>query len=90
MKHRVFSVYDGKVGIFMKPFLDPHLGNALRSWEEACTAPESPFHKYPSDFVLYEIGNFDDETGEIFCHDPKQQVATALEMQPKKGPIHVA
>lgn len=90
MKLRMFSVYDGKVGIFMKPFYEAHLGNALRSWEEACNAQESPFRKYPSDFVLYEIAVFDDETGQIFCHDPKQQVATALEMQPKKGPINVA
>lgn len=79
MIHRLFSVYDGKIKSFMRPFSDQHLGNALRSFEEACKEPSSPFAKYASDFVLYEIGTFDDETGTITAHNPIQLAATALE-----------
>lgn len=79
MIHRLFSVYDGKIKSFMRPFTDQHLGNALRSFEEACKEPTSPFHKYSSDFVLYEIGTFDDESGQISAHSPLQHVAAAVD-----------
>lgn len=86
MKLRVFSVYDGKIAGFMRPFFDAHLGNALRSFEEACKEPTSPFAKYPSDFVLYEIGSFDDEKGVLESHSPIQLVATAVEYVSKSMP----
>lgn len=79
MKLKVFSVYDGKIGAFMRPFFDAHTGNALRSFEEACKEPSSPFAKFSSDFVLYEIGVFDDESGLMTSHNPLIQQATSLE-----------
>lgn len=79
MKLKMFSVFDGKTGSFMRPFFDPHLGSALRSFEEACKEPTSPFAKFASDFVLYEVGEFDDETGATTSHSPVRQVATSLE-----------
>jgi len=76
---RMFSVYDGKIGAFMRPFFDQHLGSALRSFEEACKEPTSPFSKFSSDFVLYEVGTFDDEKGVSTSHTPPIQLVTALE-----------
>lgn len=76
---KVFSVYDGKVRAFMRPFMDQHTGNALRSFEEACKEPTSPFSKFASDFVLYEIGVFDDEQGRLIPHATNVQMAAAID-----------
>lgn len=80
---KVFAVFDGKIGAFMRPFFDAHTGSALRSFEEACKEPSSPFAKFSSDFVLYEIGAFDDEKGILTHHNPLIQQATALEYSRK-------
>lgn len=82
---KVFSIYDGKIGAFMRPFFDSYTGNALRSFEEACKEPSSPFAKFPQDFVMYEIGTFDDSKGVFVSHNPLVQQATALEFRPRPG-----
>lgn len=73
---KVFSIHDGKINAFLKPFVDQHTGSALRGFEEACREPSSPFAKFPSDFVLYEVGTFNPETGELVNYSPKIQLAT--------------
>lgn len=37
-------------------------GGALRGWEDACNNPQSQFAKYPQDFGLFCIGEWDDQT----------------------------
>lgn len=76
---RVFSVFDAKIGQFMRPFLDVHLGSALRSFEDACKEPSSPFAKYSADFILYEVGTFDPEKGTLTGHNVPQRLCAATD-----------
>lgn len=76
---KIFSIYDGKIRSFMRPFMDAHTGSALRSFEEACKEPTSPFAKFPADFVLYEIGTFNTETGLVSPYSPVNQIAAAID-----------
>lgn len=79
-KLRIFSVQDLKTGVFMKPFMDMHIGSALRSWEAACNDKASPFCTFPSDFVLFEVGEFDDLQGILTSFDVPRRLSTAIEM----------
>lgn len=79
-KFRVFSAHDSKLSIFLPPFFVQHLGQALRMWEDSVNSPDTLVAKHPSDFVLYEIGTFDDEHGVLTSHTPHQRVASALEV----------
>lgn len=38
---------------------------AIRSFKEACKNPETPIHQNPSDYELWELGEYNEETGEI-------------------------
>jgi len=78
-KQRIFSAQDAKLGIFLPPFFTPHLGQALRMWEDAVNSPDSMVAKHPSDFVLYEIGMFDDDTGIVEPVNPIHRIQSALE-----------
>lgn len=80
---KVFSVYDAKIKSFMRPFVDQHTGSALRSFEEACKEPTSPFSKFASDFVLHEIATFNDETGVLTAHNPLIRQAAAIDFVSK-------
>lgn len=91
-KIKVLAVKDHKVGIFMKPVFDLHLGSAIRSFEDACSV-EGNFARHPNDYSLFELGEFDQLTG-IFtqldvpnllisarqCVDSKSNVQPELKM----------
>lgn len=81
MKLKVFSVYDSKVSAYMKPFLMPATGMALRAWDSTVNQPDTDFHKYPGDFSLVELGEFDEETGMFQNYEIKKNLGTALEFR---------
>lgn len=74
MRRLVFSVFDSKAEIFMQPFFAFTQGVALRSFAGACRDPEHEFSKFPEDFTLFELGAFDDSTGEFDCYPAPQSV----------------
>lgn len=68
MKFLLFSVYDLKGGVYMVPFPARSTVDAVRSVTASFSDPEvraTPAYTNAGDFALYEIGNFDDETGLI-------------------------
>lgn len=38
---------------------------AIRSFREAVNDPQTPIYKHPTDYELYEIGQYDDIKGEL-------------------------
>lgn len=83
-KLRVFAAHDSKLGVFMTPFFMQHLGQASRAWEDLCNDSQSIIAKHPADFVLYEIGEFDDDKGLLTHHTPLIRVSSALEARASK------
>lgn len=65
MIQRVFSVYDMKSEAYMPPFFAPTSASAIRSFSDAVHKDGSVFNKHPEDFVLYEIGTFSEQSGEL-------------------------
>lgn len=62
MKYEMFSVFDKKVAAFLPPFCARTKAEGIRLFEGYCKAPELPFGKFPSDFDLFHVGEFDDST----------------------------
>lgn len=59
------SVFDSKVGAFMRPFVCLSKGEAIRSFQDACGDDTIPFKKHPADFQLFLVGEFDDQSGTV-------------------------
>lgn len=78
---QMFTVYDTAVEAYMTPFFMRSKGEAIRSFEAACKDPEHNFAKNPTDFVLFYLGEYDDETGQITQDNPPISLGTALEHQ---------
>lgn len=74
---RVCSVYDKAAGVWMSPFCVRARGEAVRMFEQS-TKPggSSMMALYPEQFLLYEIGQFDDTTGTAACA-PQDHVVLA-------------
>lgn len=62
---KIFSIYDRKAETYGEPILQPTLGSMLRALEQEFENEDSMLSKYPEDYVLYELGTFNVENGEI-------------------------
>lgn len=74
----IYAVLDVKAQIYSQPHFMQTNGVAIRSFATACEDTNTQFNKYPEDYSLYEIGNYNVETAELSKTTPKQ-IANASE-----------
>lgn len=74
----IFSVYDSKAEAYLQPFYSQNAGTAIRAMIQAAMDPEHNFHKFASDYTLFEIGAFNDSTGELVNLEAKKSYGNAL------------
>jgi len=89
MTIKVFAIHDGKAKAFQQPFFSVTVGMAIRAFQDHCEDPKTIAHRHPEDFVLYELGTYDDNTGEIVTHNPMSLAATATEFVRKPAPLDI-
>lgn len=65
MVYMMYSVLDTKSGLYNLPFSAVARGAALRVFGDVCNDPKTSIHAHPEDYNLFEIGTFDDATGEM-------------------------
>lgn len=68
MKQKIFSVYDNKARAFSTPYYSVNRDVGIRHFERAINDPSVDFHHHPSDFTLFEIGEWDTESGVMSPH----------------------
>lgn len=64
-KLQVFEIYDLKGLYYEKPIFLRSKGDALREWQTIANDESIKIGKFPEDFCLYHIGEFDEITGKI-------------------------
>lgn len=63
----IYAIYDKKAKVYHTPFFMRQDEEAVRALREAIAAGDSPcLSFYPEDYKLYRIGEWDEETAEIF------------------------
>lgn len=63
MKLTMFSILDGKSGIYNQPFSAVSTGVALRMFTDLVNDPKTAIARHPEDYTICELGTFDDTTG---------------------------
>lgn len=76
---KVYSIYDSAVQVWRSPLFARAKGEILRSFVEAVNKPDTEFAKNPSDYILFELGSFDDSTGKFSLYDAPDRVGVAIE-----------
>lgn len=74
---KAFAVYDAKACSFGMPMFIANAGLALRGFSDACADPQSSIAKHPEDYVLFEIGVYDANSGVLDSISPHKHVASA-------------
>ena len=65
MTLKAFAIYDSKAELYLQPFFMRSRGEALRAWTDSVNDEKAPFHRYPADYTLFEIGTYDESSGKM-------------------------
>lgn len=83
---KMFTIRDSKAEVYNTPFFQKTHGEAERSFRQLVTDEKSMPGKYPEDFDLYYVGDFDDQSGKLKALDTPQHMLKAIAVIPKSGP----
>lgn len=61
----VYSIYDEKVESYSQPFFAATNPAAIRMFTDLSNDGQSMISKHPQDYTLYQLGKWDDSTGQI-------------------------
>lgn len=83
MEHIVCSIRDAAVEAFGPPFFVPRIGAAMRAFSDAVNnnQGDTPLNKHADDHDLYQLGVFDDNTGQISCLPQPRILAKGKEVK---------
>jgi len=82
MKQLVFSIYDEKAEAFYPPFFLQTTGMAIREITDCVNDLTHKFGAHPADYTLFQLGEFDNITGEITFQ--KQSLGCLIEFKSYK------
>ena len=81
MKLKVFAIHDAKAEAYMQPFFMANKGTAIRAITELLSKSDHQFSKYPEDFTLFELGEYDDSNGQMLPHSTPLPIAKVIELR---------
>lgn len=81
---KLFTIYDSKAGAYLEPIIKPRTADALRAFEFTCNQERHDFNTWPADYTLFEIGEFDSDTGKIKQHDQHINLGLAADFIKKQ------
>lgn len=70
MKTKMYSIYDAKAQVYNKPFHMVNHDTAIRSSKQLVNDPATEISKYPEDFSLWYLGEFDDKDAIFELEEP--------------------
>lgn len=84
MTQLVFGVRDSKAQAFLQPFFSNSSGAAIRAFGDAVMDTKSPLGLHPTDYLLYELGTFDDNSGMFVAYPTIKLLSAGADFFPTK------
>lgn len=80
MSHKkLYSIHDKTAAMFCPPFSCVNDAQATRAFQSNMQNPDSNIARFPADYNLYYVGEFNELTGELEFEEPTR-IITGLEM----------
>ncbi|WNK14482.1 MAG: nonstructural protein [Microvirus sp.] len=72
MKHQVCAIWDSAIQKYGRPYIVPHTNLAIRDFGDEVNreTPDNNLFRHPSDYELWSLGLYDDETGDFTDQKP--------------------
>lgn len=78
---KMYTIRDTKGDMYHNPFFNKTHGEAERNFRELVNDEKSMISKYPDDYDLYYLGEFDDNTGKFKPKDAPEHLHKAVNMK---------
>ena len=75
----VFSIFDSKAEGYLQPFFCVNRGVALRQFMAAIQEESHQFHRFASDYTLFEVAQFDEKSGRFIVPEAFVSLGCAVE-----------
>lgn len=79
MISKVFTVYDSKTEAYLSPFFMPAKGAAIRAFSDLVNDSNHQFGKHPSDYILFELGSYDDSSASFDLYSAPVSLGVGVE-----------
>lgn len=86
MNHQIFSIYDSKAEAYLPPFVLHRSEIAARTFSDCINSETHQFGAHPADYTLFNIGEFDDETGHVSPHSPHNLIGNGVNFKLEPEP----
>lgn len=87
MKRVICAVYDSAAMVFSNPpMFVPSVGVATRAFTDEVRrdSSDNQLNRHPGDFVLFELGSYDDEDGKFLTLDKPRAIIRGVDVVPKE------
>lgn len=74
----ICSVFDSKAKAYRAPIAFATRGVAIRQWQQVVN-DENEFNTWPMDFTFFELGEFDEQSGELKVHEKIENLGLAAD-----------
>ncbi|AXL15412.1 nonstructural protein [Microviridae sp.] len=79
---RIFSVRDQKAQAYLQPFFAPNAAVAIRYVQAAVDDEAHEFRRHAEDYVLFEVGGFDETDGTLDPLNPPNVLCKCIDLLP--------
>lgn len=83
MKLLLVTLYDAKAGAYNVPQYVQSIGGAVRAFSDEINRsdPGNVLFNHPDDFLLFELGTYDDQTAQFEPLQPMRLVASGVDFK---------
>lgn len=83
MKLQIYTIFDRKMVSYMKPMYPTHLVEIQRNLTEVMKDENANIAKFPEDYELYRLGEWDTESAEYILENKPVFIQQISEFKPK-------
>lgn len=80
MTKTMFTIYDSKTNAFDVPQFAKTRGDGIRAFTSAVLKGNTMLSEHPADFTLFELGYYDEQSGQFSIHEAKINLGTVAEL----------
>ena len=84
MEQKVLTIFDTKAEAYLRPFFAQSSGSAIRSFMDEINnskTPDAPLAMHPEDYVLFEIGSWDEKEGLLRLNESKKSLGCGIDFK---------
>jgi len=83
---KLFAIRDMKAQTYLRPTISPSTADALRNFEIVSNEGDSMISRFPNDFRIYHLADFDPITGVLDVLERPSDLGSAADFKKQSAP----